>query len=278
VSARNSSPVLSRLVWFGRAARLALEDPVEGIDRALQRRHKRPPDVSEPDEAWESHLHALLGACWPCSMCTDLERIFADTIALLKARGLTVGRGAFGGWDDADPAFARAVWSLAVHLRSERVVETGVGRGVTTRVILEALRQRHAGHLWSIDRPPLDPLVHPEIGAAVPGCLRGRWTLLRGTSRRVLPGLLARIAPIDLFIHDSLHTERNLRFELTTAWASMDGGGALAADDVQRSSAFQRFVDTFSDLAAVIGPADDGRSCFGVALPGAIARASIPSP
>jgi hypothetical protein len=239
---------------------------VEGIDRALQRRHTKP-DASEPDEAWEAHLHALLGADWPCSVCASLDRIFSETIALLRAQGLIVGRGAFGGWDDADPAFARAVWSLTVHLRTKKVVETGVGRGVTTRVILEALQRRQAGRLWSIDRPPLDPLLHQEIGAAVPMSLRERWTLLRGTSRRVLPGLLSRIAPIDLFVHDSLHTERNLRFELTRAWASMGGVGALAADDVERNSAFQRFVETVSELAAVIGPADDGRSCFGVALP-----------
>jgi len=149
-----------------------------------------------------------------------------------------------------------------------KVVETGVARGVTTRVILEALERERSGHLWSIDRPPLDRKLHAEIGAAVPESLRrGRWTLMRGTSRRVLPGLLRRVAPIDLFVHDSLHTERNLRFELTRAWGAMNGGGALAADDVERSSAFVRFVDDSPPLEAVIASADDCRALFGVALP-----------
>jgi methyltransferase family protein len=138
---------------------------------------------------------------------------------------------------------------------------------VTTRIILEALGRERSGHLWSIDRPPLEPQLHAEIGAAVPESLRERWTLLRGTSRRVLPGLLGRIAPIDLFVHDSLHTERNLRFELTKAWGAMDGSGALAADDVERSSAFVRFVDETPPLEAVVASADDGKTLFGVALP-----------
>ena len=90
---------------------------------------------------------------------------------------------------------------------------------------------------------------------------------MRGTSRRVLPGLLRRIAPIDLFVHDSLHTERNLRFELTRAWGAMNGAGALVADDVERSSAFVRFVDDSPPLDAVVASADDCRTLFGVALP-----------
>jgi hypothetical protein len=264
-----SPKVLGRLVWLSRAARLALEDPVEGFDRALlriARRHAGPPGNGTPDEAWERHLHELVGATWPCEARGEFEAILSDTRDLLRSQGLEVGRGAFGGWDDADPGFARAVWCLTVHLRPQTVVETGVAKGVTTRFILEALERSGSGHLWSIDRPPLDQSLHAQIGAAVTTHLRNRWTLLRGTSRRMLPGLLGRIGPIDLFVHDSLHTERNLRFELTRALGAMATAGALAADDVERNLAFERIVEE-RRLAAVVAPADDGRSCFGVALP-----------
>jgi hypothetical protein len=266
-----TSSILSRLVWFGRAARLAFEDPVEGLDRALLRvARRRGADASEtgaPDEAWERHLHALLGVPWPCDAHADFHEVFSDAEARLRAKGLEVGRGAFGGWDDADPAFARAVWCLSVHLRPQTVVETGVARGVTTRLILEALEREKSGHLWSIDRAPLDRRLHAEIGIAVPAHLRNRWTLLPGTSRRVLPGLLDRIAPIDLFVHDSLHTERNLRFELTRALEAMGGVGALVADDIEQNVAFQRFVGERPMLEPVVARADDGRSYFGIAVP-----------
>jgi hypothetical protein len=266
-----TSSILSRLVWFGRAARLALEDPVEGLDRALlriaRRRGAGDRETGAPDEAWERHLHALLGVPWPCEAYAEFEDVFSDVESRLSAQGLDVGRGAFGGWDDADPAFGRAVWCLTVHLRPQTVVETGVARGITTRLILEALEREKAGHLWSIDRAPLDRRLHPEIGAAVPAHLRSRWTFVPGTSRRVLPGLLDRIAPIDLFVHDSLHTERNLRFELTRALEAMGGVGALAADDVEQNAAFERFVEERPVLEALVALAEDGMSCFGIAVP-----------
>ncbi len=259
-----------RLVWAGRAMRLALEDPVEGLDRALVRVHPsrvQSPDLGEPNQAWEERLHTLIGATWPCRERAEFDVVLTGVNELLARRGLAAGRGAYGGWDDADPAFARAVWCLATHLAPQTVVETGVARGVTTRFILEALGRNQRGHLWSIDRPPLDRRLHSEIGAVVPTHLQNRWTLVHGTSRRRLPGLLDRIAPIDLFVHDSLHTERNLRFELTRVWAEMNGRSAIVADDIERNDAFPRFAEqTRDDLESLIAPADDGRSCFGILL------------
>jgi Methyltransferase domain len=271
MSARANSSVLTRLAWCGRAARLALEDPVEGLDRALLRLAKaRATDARREPEAdglWDERLHELLGAGRPCRECAGFREAYDDAIGELEAQGLSVGRGAFGGWDDANPAFASAVWSLCVHLRPRVVVETGVARGVTTRIILEALERAGSGHLWSIDRPPLDPELHPQIGAAVPTRLRERWTLLRGTSRRLLPGLLKRVGPIDLFVHDSLHSDRNLRFELTRAWQAMGGSGALVADDIDQNSAFEGVVEAVPELEKVVVRAEDGRSYFGVAVP-----------
>lgn len=268
-AAHANQTVLDRLVWCGRAARLALEDPVEGLDRALVRVvHRRGESLQtlETETAWEPRLHALLGEAWPCAECAGFDHVYSTTIEELEGQGLLVGRGAFGGWDDADPAFARAVWCLALHLRPRNVVETGVARGVTTRVILEALQRSEAGRLWSIDRAPLDADLHTQTGAAVPARLRERWTLLRGTSRRILPGLLASLDRIDLFVHDSLHTDRNLRFELARAWGAMDGRGALVADDVDQNSAFGPFVDAAPALDAFVARADDERSLFGVAV------------
>ena len=76
---------------------------------------------------------------------------------------------------------------------------------------------------------------------AVPESLRSRWTYIEGTSGRRLPKLLSAIGPIDLFVHDSSHTERNVLFELTRPWRALERG-AIVADDVQQSSAFDKFI------------------------------------
>lgn len=245
----------------GRLARAFLSDPVEGVlnvhARVAERKEKRakrtkgvggfmpwPPCPYDFDENWEQSLHEFVGSPWPCPVSDDFWELWSRVMASLEGKGLGLGRGAFGGWGDGEPGLVRAVWCLTHHLRPVKVVETGVARGITSRFILEALAQSGAGHLWSIDLPPpRDRDLHAQIGLAVPEGLRDRWTYVRGSSRRRLGGLLAQLEEIDLFIHDSRHTERNLLFELNHAWGALKPGGAVVADDVDLNCGFHSFVD-----------------------------------
>jgi len=179
----------------------------------------------------DEQLHQLLGLEWPCSARDEFEALWPAVTASLREQGLVLGRGAYGGWDDADPALARVVWCLTRHLRPEVVVETGVARGLTSRFVLEALASNGAGRLWSVDMPPSAehaPGLADQTGIAVPAQLRERWTLLRGTSRDCLPSLIGGLVqlnqPVDLFVHDSLHTGRNVRFELDCVWTAILAG------------------------------------------------------
>lgn len=258
-----------RLAYAAAAARAVAKDPFEGVERTLERVAEYPDTRRGPrrpatDRDWKPHLHDQLGAPWPCALCEELGDVWSRTADTLSARGLDVGRGAFGGWDDADPGLAWMVWALVRHLRPERVVETGVGRGITTAVILEGLERNGAGRLWSIDLPPLlEQDLAGETGAAVPSDARGRWTLLRGSSRRLLPGLMAGLGEIDVFVHDSMHTARNVRFELDRAWPRLREGGAAVVDDIERNPAFEAFAETHADARATACTADDRRAYFG---------------
>jgi hypothetical protein len=222
----------------------------------------------------EEALHRLLGVAWPCRAREEFEGLWSSVLESLHAKGLVLGRGAYGGWDDADPAVARAVSCLTHHLQPEVVLETGVARGLTSYFVLNALERNGRGRLWSIDRAPSP--VHGQglagqTGAAVPPELRGRWTLLRGTSRRFLPGLLEGLAqldiPVDLFIHDSLHTGHNVRFELDSVWPRLSVDGAVLVDDVEQNAAFGSFTREHPSARALVCDAADGRSQFGCLLP-----------
>jgi hypothetical protein len=68
-----------------------------------------------------------------------------------------------------------------------------------------------AGHLWSIDLPPLARDLRRQVGIAVSKDSSDRWTYIHGLSRQRLPGLLSELGQIDLVVHDSLHSERNVR-------------------------------------------------------------------
>ena len=254
------------------AASALLRDPLEGIERAreraAQRRERRwPPRRYEEEREWEDSLHGLIGCTWPCDARSESDALWREIVGSLTARGLAVGRGSYRGWDDAGPALARAAWCLTRHLRPQKVVETGVARGITTRFILEGLERNGDGRLWSIDLPPLRQGDLPEeTGAAVPQHRRARWAYLKGSSRRRLPGLLAELEEIDLFVHDSMHTARNLRFELDHAWAALRPGGVLLVDDVDHNDVFHSFTETFTGLRSLIARHDDGEGLFGVIL------------
>jgi predicted O-methyltransferase YrrM len=150
-------------------------------------------------------------------------------------------------------------------LRPGKVVETGVARGVTTRFLLEALERNGSGRLWSIDLPPLiERGLRSQTAAAVPDSRRTRWQYVEGSSRRRLPRLLAELGEIDLFVHDSIHTERNLRFEFDRAAAVMGRHGALVCDDVHLNAGFRAYAGP----GTLVCPSDDGAGLFGIVLRG----------
>jgi len=59
--------------------------------------------------------------------------------------GHRLGPESYFGWNDGDPELVRAIWCLIRHLNPAVVVETGVARGFTTRLILEALERNGWG-------------------------------------------------------------------------------------------------------------------------------------
>lgn len=145
------------------------------------------------------------------------------------------------GGNDADSAFASAVWDATHTLRPNIVVETGVAHGITSALILQALENNGKGHLYSIDLPPLHEL---NVGQAVPVALRHRWTYLRGSSRQLLPRLERKLSSIDIFIHDSLHTYWTMRFEFSWALKHLRSGGLLLSDDIELNAAFDEIGGT----------------------------------
>jgi Methyltransferase domain len=221
-----------------------------------RRERSRPRCQYESDDNWEQRLHDSLGVPWPCKEASEFWTVWPNVISELEAKGIRPGPESFQWWNDGDAGLVRAIWCLIRHMRSKKVVETGVAHGVTSRFILEALERNGDGHLWSIDLPPEDRSWRNQIGAAVGDRYKDRWSYIAGSSRRRLPELLSRLGEIDLFIHDSLHSERNVRFELDRAWAAVRPNGALVVDDVDANWGFQSFTQAFSGLQSMIGEAE----------------------
>jgi predicted O-methyltransferase YrrM len=129
-------------------------------------------------------------------------------------------------------------------LRPEVMLETGVERGYSTAVTLAAMDANGVGSLHSIDLPPLEA-DGDFTGSAVPERLRSRWRLELGSSRTLLPRLVAELGSIDVFLHDADHTYRSQIDEYRTAWPAVREGGLLVSDDVWNTA--------FVDFAAEVG-------------------------
>jgi hypothetical protein len=252
-------------------ARALAADPV-GVTRALpgeirQRRGQPQYGPADLDDAWEQHLHGLLGAPWPCPQRDGLDAVLADIGARLDRQGLGSGRHTYGWYSDADVSLSRAVWCTVLHTRPDVVVETGVAHGVTSRIVLEGLIRNDRGHLWSIDLPhPLDQQLHAQTGAAVTDDCRPHWTYLEGASRDQLPPLMNQVGQVDLFVHDSLHTARNTRFELEQVASAQAGGGTMLVDDIAGHDGFATFARQHQAYRTIICPSADGAGIFGAAV------------
>jgi len=277
-----------RLGYAVRSSGTILRAPREGIERIRGRLDRRQ-DLRElaalggPQrehyaitEDWAPALHQALGAPWPCQETERFGEVWNAVVSGLTAAGLRVGRASYGGWNDGDRAQAEAIWCVVAHSRPATVVETGVAHGLTSRVILEGLHRNGSGHLWSVDLPAVDPALHHEIGRAVPADLRSRWTYVAGTSRQRLPSLVRKLRQVDLFVHDSLHTGRNVCFELDTVWPALPSGGIAVVDDIDHSLGFRRFIERAGPATWMAGRHVTGRGLWGTAIK--TGTPSAPSP
>jgi predicted O-methyltransferase YrrM len=221
---------------FGiRVAGVALRDPREAVDHVATQmalaRSEAPTRRVSKDPEWRRRLHDVLGVRWPCDESASFEQVWQEAGEQLRSAPIAATP------HDADPTLAEAAWCLVRHLRPQVVVETGVSRGFTTRTILAALEANGDGALWSVDLPPLEEPWRKLVGSAVPHRLRGRWTYVRGASRRQLAPVCRRVGTIDLFVHDSLHTPSNFAFEIATVWPHLRQGGAVVVDDADACGA-----------------------------------------
>jgi len=246
------------------AARELAADPIDVFTRArdiyIAQRELRGPECRyEPAPDWEPRLHAYLGATWPCPLISEFRELWPRVMSELQTRGIRPGPESFASWNDGDAGFVRAIWCVTRHLQPTRVVETGVAHGVTSRFVLEALQSNGRGSLWSIDVPPIEKSLRQQVAVAVAGRCADRWSYIKGSSRRQLPPLLSRLGQIDLFIHDSLHSERNVRFELDRAWVALKPGGVMVVDDIDANWGFKSFTDAFPDQRAMVCEAEPVR-------------------
>jgi len=248
---------------------LGVSRPQEALDRAAtvidawrDRASSTRPQYATMSPADVVSTVTALVSSTPQSCESQLARVEADITLRMKS----VAAAPIAQIHCADITLARLCYQICRILRPEVVVETGVAYGVTSAFILEALAANGSGILHSIDLPPLGPRVDEYVGILVPEDRRDRWHLHRGATKRVLPKLIPKLGRLDMFVHDSLHTYRNLSMELRFVTPYLRFPGLVIADDVHENEAFADWVEEVEPCysAAVREEAKEG--VFGIAL------------
>ena len=256
-----------------RLVRALAVDPI-GAARALpgefrQRHGSVKYGDSELDRDWFERLHELIGAPWPCAERERLAELLAEIDELLAARGLGTGRHTYGWYSDAEVSLCSAVWCAVLHRRPENVIETGVAHGVTSRVILEALRRNDRGRLWSIDLPhPLEHQLHAQTGAAVPDDRRDRWTYLEGSSRQRLGPLVAELGRGRLVRARQPAYGQEHVVRAGASGFGLEPGGVMLADDIKSHDGFAAFARRHPEYETLICESEDKIGVFGIAVKG----------
>ena len=135
---------------------------------------------------------------------------------------------------NADSSLARLCYALTLSIKTRLVVETGVGYGISSALILGALETIGCGRLISIDLPTLADPHGRFVGKAVPERLTPYWTLYRGSSRRWLPEILHSVDQLELFISDSANVYTLQAWEIDEAWPRLTNPGAAVFNNVSR--------------------------------------------
>jgi predicted O-methyltransferase YrrM len=149
------------------------------------------------------------------------------------------------------------LYSLVRAMRPDSIVETGVMSGLSSYVFLQAMEKNMKGKLYSIDyvEPWGEELkkTGKESGWLVPSNLRYRWKPLIGKSSDLLPVLLNKIKPIDIFFHDSEHTYECMWFEFNLVWDYLRKGGMLLSHDINWNNAFIDFSKKVNVKPNILG-------------------------
>jgi hypothetical protein len=201
---------------------------------------RRSPSQAMQWDAFRGELDSLLPGFWKLTAPDGLGSI-AHARAKEAASVARVGDGGFiPQFFDADPTLALTAFAVARLIQPTTTVECGVGAGITSALLLEGSSCGN-GRLLSVDMPPLSDPDGDMCGAAVDRSMAGRWTVLHGSTRRILPAIFMHEERVDFLVSDSANVFTLQRFELGSCWNRMPAGAwALINNPTERTIHYAR--------------------------------------
>jgi predicted O-methyltransferase YrrM len=158
---------------------------------------------------------------------------------------------------------AQFLYWIVRRLKPKTILQTGVSNGLSSAFMMLALAKNGAqGTLHVVDMPAIfDPadanwtragavfgFVIPEgktSGWMVPDIYSGRFEVLTGDAKKLLPPLVDRLAAVDMFYHDSDHSYNHMMFEFNEAKRKLAPNSIVVADDISWNASLWDFADKY---------------------------------
>ena len=168
------------------------------------------------------------------SIKKEADEYFLKSISNFDEIADKKGNLPFPTYYNADNSFSSICYALTRYLKPRIVIESGVGYGVLSAVILQAMERNEIGTLVSIDLPPILDHSGVYIGLSIPQHLKKRWKLYFGSSRQQIPKVLKSTSDIGLFISDSANVYTIQRREFEAVWGSLSSDGVMVFNNISR--------------------------------------------
>jgi len=159
-----------------------------------------------------------------------------------------------------DAANGQLLYNIAEFICAKRIIETGVCRGASSKVLLTSLQNR-GGHLISTDIPIPQQWIEP--GELVPEPLRKNWHIINQPDSTALPKALKEMPEIDMCYYDSDKSYKGRMFGYDLLWHALRRDGIFVSDDIDDNNAFKDFCETINQKPLI---AESGGRYVGVII------------
>ena len=243
---------MNRMTYLAKFLIYSISSPKKGIE-AFKTKYQSMQDTVADLQDYSSkqqNLEELIDILFPNHVITiqnaitntnKLQDHIADFFNNLKSEKYPSKKKPYPTEYSIDDKSGLFLYLLCKITKPEQVVETGVAYGLSTMYVLQALEENKKGSLHSIDGVFSPWQTKEMIGTAIPSNLKNRWNFHFGSSTKNLNNVLSSMSSVDIFLHDSLHTYKNMMFEFEMAWPYISSGGFLISDDVGDNNAFYDF-------------------------------------
>lgn len=163
-----------------------------------------------------------------------IEELASDRWLIDHVRVATEGAGRSGLYDKEARFGRRLGWYALVRLtRPELVIETGTDKGLGALAIARALQRNGTGRLITMD-------INPDAGQLLRD-FEGPWDIEIGDSIQLLSSV---DEPVNMFIHDSLHTSAHEAAELSAIQDRLASSALTISDNSHVTDVLPTWAET----------------------------------